>query len=74
MLLMKQFARLSESGLARVDMSLWLHLYAFDCLGEINLSKKFGFLESGTDVRGMIAATDGVLNTTGLVRRSILQK
>lgn len=36
-----------------VDISGWLQYYAFDSLGEINFSKKFGFLETGTDVDGI---------------------
>ena len=65
---MTQLARLSEDGLVVLDMSLWLHFFAFDCLGEINVSKKYGFLENGQDVRGMIAAADRIFHMVGLVR------
>ncbi|THV48370.1 hypothetical protein BGAL_0252g00020 [Botrytis galanthina] len=65
-LFVNRISELSSNGHVNLDMSLWPHLYAFDCLGEINVSKKFGFLESGTDVRGMIAAADRILHMTGL--------
>lgn len=35
---------------AVVDMSSWLQYYAFDSLGNIQFSRKLGFLETGTDV------------------------
>ena len=50
-----------------VDMSLWVHLFSFDCLGELNVSRKFGFLESGKDINGMIQRSDNLLIMTGLV-------
>ncbi|KAJ9660306.1 hypothetical protein H2198_002614 [Neophaeococcomyces mojaviensis] len=37
------------------DLGAWLQYYAFDVIGEITFSKKFGFLETGTDVQGIIA-------------------
>ncbi|KAI0446170.1 benzoate 4-monooxygenase cytochrome P450 [Xylaria telfairii] len=58
----------------RLDMSLWVHLFAFDCLGELNASKKFGFLENGSDINGMIEGSDRILIKTGLFAQSpILQ-
>ena len=50
MLFVMRFEDFSEKGPSRIDMSLWLHLYAFDCLGEVNVSRKFPFLECGKDV------------------------
>ena len=47
---MEEFAR--EPGKA-VNMSAWLQYYAFDSLGEVNFSRKLGFLASGTDVDGI---------------------
>ncbi|KAA8565434.1 hypothetical protein EYC84_009294 [Monilinia fructicola] len=70
----ERLTELSSNGSVDLDMSLWLHLFAFDCLGEINVSKKFGFLKSGTDIRGMIAAADRILHMTGLYAQApILQ-
>ena len=67
MLLVSKLSDLIKNDNRRVDVALWLHLYAFDCLGEINVSRKFDFLESGSDVRGMISAADRILHMTGLV-------
>ena len=53
-----------------LDMSLWVHLFSFDCLGELNISKMFGFMEGGEDFEGMIEASDRELLATGLVSRS----
>ncbi|KAI0114132.1 benzoate 4-monooxygenase cytochrome P450 [Nemania sp. FL0031] len=64
----------SDDGPTRMDMSQWVHLFAFDCLGELNASKKFGFLESGQDIKGMIEGSDRILIKTGLMAQSpILQ-
>lgn len=60
-------SELTKEGPATLDMSLWVHLFAFDCLGDINLSKRFGFMETGKDVRNMIATADKILHMTGLV-------
>lgn len=51
-------------------MSLWAHLFAFDSLAEMNVSKNFGFLESGTDVRGLIAIADKIMHITALVKHN----
>lgn len=59
---------LTSNGPTEIDLSLWVHFFAFDCLGDINLSKRFGFLESGKDVRNMIGTADKILHMTGLVR------
>ena len=52
---------------APVDMSLLLHLFAFDCLGEINTSKQFGFLDSGQDVNNMMAIANQRLEEIAMV-------
>jgi hypothetical protein len=66
-LFLKRMTELTDNGAASIDMSLWLHLFAFDSLGDINLNKRFGFLDSGKDVRGLIANADKILHMTGLV-------
>ncbi|KAL3473779.1 cytochrome P450 [Aspergillus californicus] len=53
-----------------LDMSLWLHFYAYDSLGEVNISRKFGFLESGRDVGGMIRSADRILYMVGLLTQA----
>ncbi|KAF3902746.1 hypothetical protein AA313_de0203238 [Arthrobotrys entomopaga] len=37
-----------------IDFAVWLQYYAFDVIGEMTFSKKFGFLEKGEDVGGII--------------------
>ncbi|KAI9821936.1 MAG: hypothetical protein M1827_002518 [Pycnora praestabilis] len=32
-----------------VDMDLWVQLFAFDVIGEVTCSKRFGFMDIGTD-------------------------
>ena len=68
MLFVSKFSEIAKYDDKRVDMALWLHLYAFDSLAQINVSKNFGFIERGTDVNGMISATGRILHMTALVR------
>ena len=44
-----------------VDLGAWLQYYAFDVVGEFVFAKKLRFLESGTDVDGMMEAIGGML-------------
>lgn len=36
------------------DFGAWLQMFAFDVMGELTFSKRLGFLESGTDVDGVM--------------------
>ena len=54
---MDAFASKHES----VDLGTWLQYYAFDVIGEVTFAQKFGFLEQGNDVDGMIKALEGML-------------
>lgn len=56
-----------EKGKGRVDLGDWLHYFAFDVLGEVAFSRKFGFLEQGTDVGGAIRAIDDSQRYNGIV-------
>lgn len=56
-----------EINPTNLDISLWVHLFSFDCLGELNVSKTFGFMETGKDFNGMIEGSDRILAITGLV-------
>ncbi|KAL3454831.1 cytochrome P450 [Aspergillus insuetus] len=40
------------------DMGRWFQLYAFDVIGQITFSRRFGLLESGNDVKGFIKTLD----------------
>ncbi|KAH8807084.1 cytochrome P450 [Xylogone sp. PMI_703] len=49
------------------DMGTWLQYYAFDVIGELTFSKPLGFLEQGSDVDGIIAALEKMLNYSGKI-------
>ena len=54
-------------ALENVDLGKWLQWYAFDVIGEITFSKRFGFMEEGRDVSGMIKGLETSLVYTGVV-------
>ncbi|KPM36157.1 hypothetical protein AK830_g10426 [Neonectria ditissima] len=48
-----------------VDLGRWLQFYAFDVIGAITFSKRFGFMEHGRDVGDIISTIDYTFfNTT----------
>lgn len=49
-----RFARKSGAD-GVVEWPTWLQYYAFDVIGELTYSSTHGFLETGTDVDGIIA-------------------
>jgi hypothetical protein len=49
------------------DLGDLLHFFAFDVLGEIAFSRKFGFLESGYDIEGAIKTIDDVQWYDGII-------
>lgn len=44
-----------------VDMHHWLQCYAFDVIGNITYSKRFGFLDQGHDIDGTVAALQSAM-------------
>lgn len=66
-LLVRRIDKVSEEGKKPLDISAWLHYFAFDVLGEINFSTQFGFLKAGSDVDNNIATIDGILAYVSLV-------
>jgi cytochrome P450 len=52
--------RLSEFASAKgiVDMGHWFQCYAFDVIGLITFSKRFGHLDAGNDIAGVISTLD----------------
>ncbi|KAI9842249.1 MAG: hypothetical protein M1837_007394 [Sclerophora amabilis] len=50
-----------------LDVSAWVQYFAFDVLGEVNFSRRLGFLETGSDVDGMIHVADEMLRYVSLV-------
>ncbi|KAI3324021.1 cytochrome P450 oxidoreductase [Xylariaceae sp. AK1471] len=71
-LFLNQVAKQTTNGSETLNMSLWLHFFAFDCLGDINISKKFGMLESGHDVKGFISSSDRIFFLVGLLTQAPL--
>lgn len=49
------------------DLGSLLHYFAFDVLGEVAFSRRFGFLDTETDVEGQIKAIDDVQWYDGIV-------
>ncbi|ETI21441.1 hypothetical protein G647_07788 [Cladophialophora carrionii CBS 160.54] len=49
------------------DLGDWLHFFAFDVLGEVAFSKKFGFLEAGVDVDNNIKTIDNSQWYNGII-------
>ena len=49
-----------DSGFAATDevfnLGQWLQFFAFDVMGTMTFSKRYGFLDEGRDVGGMLAA------------------
>ncbi|KAK0116015.1 hypothetical protein ONS95_013052 [Cadophora gregata] len=60
-LLIKRFREFGVAG-KEVDMARWLQCYAFDVIGHISLADRFGFLDAGEDISGMMAAIDDYLS------------
>lgn len=52
--------RLSELAAAQVpaDLGYWFQCYAFDVIGLITYSKRFGFLDGGSDIGSIIRTID----------------
>lgn len=50
-----------------IDMARWFQHYAFDVIGEITYSQRFGFLDRGEDISGLQAALHEVIRYGSLV-------
>ncbi|KAF2859255.1 cytochrome P450 family protein [Piedraia hortae CBS 480.64] len=50
----------------KMDMANWLQLFAFDVIGEVTFSKKFGFLEAGKD-NGSFAHINAALKSASWI-------
>jgi hypothetical protein len=50
-----------------VDLGAWVQWYAFDVVGAISFSKRFGFMENRKDVNGVITGLEGGLMYAGVV-------
>ncbi|OQV03675.1 hypothetical protein CLAIMM_08691 [Cladophialophora immunda] len=65
--LMDKFDELAGTGQGRCDLGDYLHYFAFDVLGEVAFSHRYGFVSTGTDVDGCIKFIDDVQFYDGLV-------
>ncbi|KAF9771388.1 hypothetical protein IL306_010970 [Fusarium sp. DS 682] len=54
---LEEFAR---SGYP-LEISHWMQCYAFDVIGMMTLGKRFGFLDSGEDIQGIMSSLDQYL-------------
>ncbi|ROV97807.1 hypothetical protein VPNG_08651 [Cytospora leucostoma] len=54
--------RFAGTGLT-FDLGEWLQYFAFDVMGTMSFSKRYGFLESGEDVEGMLEAISKFMET-----------
>ncbi|KAJ5174626.1 Cytochrome P450 [Penicillium canariense] len=63
------FQKLDEfiAGNKVCDIALWLQYYAFDVIGVLTFSTTLGFLQQGTDVEGIIAALERMLDYSGKI-------
>jgi cytochrome P450 len=57
---------MSKAGMA-LDMGHWFQCYAFDVIGDITFSRRFGFLDAGLDVGGVMGALQGNMVYSTLV-------
>jgi hypothetical protein len=60
-------ARFVSSGKV-FDLADWLQYFAFDVMGTLTFSKRYGFLEKGQDVNGMLATIWTYMKTAAPVR------
>lgn len=66
-LLMRKLDARVNTAEQTCDLGDWLHFFAFDVLGEIAFSRKFGFLESGYDIEGAIKTIDDMQWYDGII-------
>lgn len=62
--------RLSQDGKAPVELSRWFNYFAFDVVGEVTFSRRFGFLDTGLDVGNAYANGRMVLIYLSLIGRA----
>ncbi|PWY71015.1 cytochrome P450 [Aspergillus heteromorphus CBS 117.55] len=58
--------RLGEVDGKRIDMSYWAQLFAFDVIGELTFSKRFGFLDTAND-KGTFAQIESALQSAAWI-------
>ncbi|KAK5172094.1 uncharacterized protein LTR77_003732 [Saxophila tyrrhenica] len=66
-MLASKFDKMCETQNQYCNLGDYLHYYAFDVLGEIAFSRKFGFLEAGYDIEGAIKTIDDMQWYDGII-------
>lgn len=66
-LLMQKLDKMCQTPERHCNLGDFLHFYAFDVLGEIAFSRKFGFLEAGYDLERAIKTIDDMQWYDGIV-------
>ena len=61
----RRLSEFSKTGEV-VDMGHWFQCLAFDVIGNISYSQRFGFLDRGDDIAGIIAALDRSMKYSAL--------
>lgn len=56
------------------DLGSWIQYFAFDVMGTMTFSKRYGFLDQGEDVGGMLAAIHTFMKTVAPVRTSGMKR
>ncbi|SPQ24146.1 bf063f20-0ead-4d8d-8658-a664e452a012 [Thermothielavioides terrestris] len=54
-----------EKSQATFDLADWLQFFAFDVMGTMTFSRRYGFLETGRDVQGILATIWNFMLTVG---------
>ncbi|KAK5721352.1 hypothetical protein LTR17_014641 [Elasticomyces elasticus] len=65
-LLLRKMGKYADRDEA-VDLGTWLHYYAFDVVGALSFNNRFGFLEQGKDVDGIMQANAVILLYAALI-------
>ncbi|RSL82330.1 hypothetical protein CEP51_005253 [Fusarium floridanum] len=60
-LLIQKMNEFASSG-SSVDIAHWMQCFAFDVIGKITVGERFGFLDSGHDVQGVMASLSDYLD------------
>ncbi|KAJ5021283.1 cytochrome P450 [Bipolaris maydis] len=65
-ILEKRLNEFASSGTS-IDISHWLQCYAFDVLGKMTFGRRFGFLDSGEVIQGIMSSLSDSKNLSGLL-------
>lgn len=66
-LLQEKLGRFADEGEKDINLSHWLQCYAFDVIGNMTFSKRFGFLDNGEDISGILQALDEAMRFGALI-------